>query len=143
MIDNEKKKDWAAVALLLLLVVQFFSPLLFGNQTLFFRDISGLLYPHYHFLFQSMHDGVYPFWNPAVFNGAPFLAALCPGIFYPPLLILLLDDFTLAYNLFNVFHYAFFTISVYALSRHFGVSIGASLCSAVTALFSEFFLSSI
>jgi hypothetical protein len=132
--------DLASVLLLLLIICVFFSPILFGGKTLFGRDITVLAWPMKYFTFKSYHAGHFPLWNPEIYSGMPFLAVMW-GALYPLNLIFLLNNFTTAFNLFYVLHYALLAISVYALMRYWKLSAGAALCSSATALLSGYFLS--
>ncbi|MFQ5716141.1 MAG: YfhO family protein [Nitrospinales bacterium] len=133
--------DIAAVFFLFVLALEYFSPVLFQDKTFFLRDIPLAAYPMKHFLSAAYHAGEWPFWNPALFSGMPFMATLHPGAFYPPSLIFFLDDFTAAFNLYFVLHHLFFAFSVYALVRYWGLSAEAALGSAITAFWGGYFLS--
>ncbi|OGW25922.1 MAG: hypothetical protein A3K09_05220 [Nitrospinae bacterium RIFCSPLOWO2_12_FULL_47_7] len=134
-------KDLAAVSLLLLIISVFFYPLLFEGKTLFSRDLTVIAYPMKHFIFRVYHEGFIPYWNPSAYNGKPFLAEMFPGVFYPLNLIFFLNDFTTAFNWFYILHFILLGISVYALTRYLKLSVGAALCSAMTAWLGGFFLS--
>jgi hypothetical protein len=75
---------WAA-ALLGLVVVAFFGPLVFGGQTFVSPDVTnplGFVRVGEHSLYQ---DKVYPLWNPYVFLGLPSFASLAYNpLIYPP-----------------------------------------------------------
>ena len=104
-----------ALAALVYLGCEFFSPVLFEGKTFFYRDVPMAAYPMKHFLYQAYHTGVLPFWNPLLFCGLPFMANLHPGVFYPPSLIFFLDDFGTAFNWYFVLHHLFLTLSVFAV----------------------------
>ena len=140
-ITAKSGKDAAADFLVLLIIAVFFFPLIFEEKTLFFRDLTVLAYPMKYFTHKAYHEGFLPFWNPAVYSGMPFLSVLYTGVLYPLNLVFFLDNFTAAFNWFYILHYVLLTLSVYALIRYWGLSVGAALCSAVTALLSGFFLS--
>jgi len=133
--------DAAAVLLLAALCLEFFAPVLFQGKTFFYRDIPMAAYPMKYFLSESLHAGYLPFWNPEVFCGMPFMATLHPGVFYPPSAIFFLDDFVAAFNGYFVLHHLFLTVSVFALCRYWRLSVGAALCSALTAFAGGYFLS--
>lgn len=133
--------DTVMVCSLSLVVLLFFSPLLVGDQTLFFRDILVFSYPMKYFLYRAYHEKFLPFWDPQLFGGTPFLASLQTCVFYPPSLLFFLDDFNRAFNLFFIFHLLLLALSVYALTRHWGLSNWAGAGSALTTLFGGYFLS--
>jgi hypothetical protein len=75
----QKHPDWAAWCILFLLLVIFFSPLLFSNKTLLPPDkIASLSYKN--FVPQTIPDAVkrhyYPLWNPYLFGGMPSFASM-------------------------------------------------------------------
>ena len=113
----------------------FVGKVVFSTDTLYFN------FPMYHYLHQAYHEGFVPFWNPNQFAGLPFMAALQTSVFYPPSLIFFLDDFTLAFNLNLVIHHGVLVAGTYVLTRFWGFSRVAALCSGLTALLGGFFLS--
>ncbi|MFQ5672041.1 MAG: hypothetical protein ACE5G9_03025 [Nitrospinales bacterium] len=133
--------DGAAVLLLTALCLEFFAPVLFQDKTFFYRDVPMAAYPMKLFLSRAYHEGFLPFWNPALFCGMPFMATLHPGAFYPPSAIFFLDDFVAAFNWYFVLHHLFLSVSVFALCRCWRLSVGAALCSALTAFAGGYFLS--
>ncbi len=133
-------QDLLAVTLLAVVGLNFFSPLIFGDSALFHRDLTSLAYPTKHFLAQYLNQGQLPLWNPTAFHGFPYMAAMYLGVLYPPNLIFYLEDFTAAFNLFNVFHFLLFALSIYALARFWKLSVFGALCSALTALLGGYFL---
>jgi len=134
--------DVAALFLLLIILVVFFSPLLFGDRVIFFRDFTLITYPFKSFLSQIYHQGAIPFWTPSTVHGTPFMAAFHPGVFYPPSLFFLMDDLTMALNIFYLFHFLALGWGVYLLNRSWGVTITGAVCSSVTAMLGGFFLGS-
>ena len=130
-----------AIVFLIFLCLEFFSPVLFSDKTFFYRDLPMAAYPMKYFLYQSYHGAVLPFWNPFLFCGLPFMANLHPGVFYPPSLIFFLNDFVFAFNVYFILHHLFLTISVFILCRFWKISVGAALCSSLTAFAGGYFLS--
>ncbi len=134
-------KDLIAVFVLAVLFLALFFPVLFEGKTFFFRDMLHFGYPFKHFIWKCWQEGVLPFWNPQISAGIPFFSLYHPGVFYPPNLIFLLEDFGTAFNSYYLFHHVVLTLSVYRLARFWGISPEASLGSAVTALLGGYFLS--
>jgi hypothetical protein len=134
--------DSLNVSILLVCLVVFFSPLFFFGQSLYYSDFSFITYPVKSFLAQTFQEGALPFWAPSIDSGTPFMAAFHTGVFYPPSIIFLLPNITLALNLFYSFHFIVLMIPTYFLARSWDLSGPAALCSAITALLSSFFLSS-
>jgi uncharacterized membrane protein YfhO len=109
---------------------------------LYYSDFSFITYPVKSFLAQAFQSGALPFWTQSIDSGTPFMAAFHTGVFYPPSIIFLLPDHTTALNLFYIFHFILLALSVYFLSRSWNLSTPAAICSSLTAVLSNFFLSS-
>lgn len=135
------RADAVPAVLLLLFCLGLFAPLLYGDQTFFFRDITFFNYPTKFFIFRALHEGRLPFWEPSLFSGTPFMSLLFPAALYPPGLIFLMDDFYAAFNLFYFGHYLFLIFSVYVLVRSWGIGPWPALFAALTTLFGGYFLS--
>ncbi len=92
------RQDLAALALLLLAALGFFWWVLLTSEA--WRpagggDLVSFLFPSYRFAAARLSAGDLPLWNPHLYGGAPFLADMQSGLFYPPnlLLFLLAADF--------------------------------------------------
>jgi len=134
-------RDGGALSILLCALLLLYFPTVLGNKVVFSTDTLYFNFPMYHFLHQSYHEGFVPFWNPNQFAGLPFMAVLQTAVFYPPSMIFFLDDFILAFNLNLVIHHGILVAGVYTLTRFWGFSPVAALCSGLTALMGGFFLS--
>jgi hypothetical protein len=134
-------QDCIAVLVLGAVFLAFFFPILFEEKTFFFRDMLHFGYPFKHFIWKSWQEGALPLWNSQISGGVPFLSLYHPGVFYPPNLIFLLEDFGAAFNFYYVFHHMILVFSVYRLARFWNLSPEASLGSAITALLGGYFLS--
>lgn len=119
----------------------FFYPVLFEGNTFFFRDINHFAYPMKFFLSKAWAIGEWPHWYPNLLQGIPLTPLMHPGVFYPPSVLFLLDDFLFAFNAYFLFHHLILMGSVYALCRYWGRSIPGSLCASLTALLGGYFLS--
>jgi hypothetical protein len=131
------------IAILLLLAAGFFYPMLFDGKVIFYRDYSLITYPIRYFLGQSFNQGVIPYWMPHANGGMPFMSSFHPGVFYPPSLLFILEDTTYAINLFYVLHFLILGVFTYLLTRSWGFSFVAALCSAVTGMLSGFIMASV
>ena len=100
--DHLKKNLYVAAAFIT--VILFFHPLLFSQQTLYFRDIQAIFYPMKYFLSEAFKSGSIPFWCPMYFCGAPFMSDIQTGVFYPPSLLLVIFSYPLSFNLYVVLH---------------------------------------
>ncbi len=141
------------ISILLAIAAAFFYPLLFGGKVIFYRDFQFVTYPIRYFLAQAYHQGVIPYWTTNTFGGAPFMATLHPGVFYPPSVFFFLKDVTLALNLFYVFHFLIIGVFTFLLVRKWNLSWAAALCCGLTSMLgglivastlcSNYFLSSV
>ncbi len=77
---------WTAV------LAVFFAPVLFQGRWMPANggDLAGFLYPLLHYTVNSLREGRLPLWNPYLYSGAPHLADIQTGVFYPPNLVLAL-----------------------------------------------------
>ncbi|TET99513.1 MAG: hypothetical protein E3J29_02630, partial [Dehalococcoidia bacterium] len=77
--------DLTSLALLALIAVAFFWPLVFAGQWIprGGGDLVSFLWPMYRFAARSLRAGVIPLWNPYLYSGAPFVADNQSGVFYP------------------------------------------------------------
>ena len=130
-----------AACFLLFVFTLFFFPVLFEGSTFFFRDIHHFAYPMKFYLARIWAVGEWPYWYPYLYQGMPFLSLMHPGVFYPPSVLFLLNDFLFAFHAYLLFHHLVLMGSVYALCRHWGRSIPAALCASLTALLGGYFLS--
>jgi Bacterial membrane protein YfhO len=81
-----------AVAILSLVTVLFFWPVLFGGDWLpnGGGDLAVFLWPIYSFAAHTLKSGQLPLWNPHLYSGAPFWADNQTSVLYPPLLLMML-----------------------------------------------------
>ena len=150
---SESTKNTLGIFILFGIAIAFFYPLLFSGKVVFYRDFQFITYPTRYFLAQAYHQGVLPYWTTSTFGGAPFMATLHPGVFYPPSVFFFLKDITLALNLFYVFHFLVMGVFTFLLCRKWDLSWSAALCCGITgmlgglivasALCSNYFLSSV
>jgi hypothetical protein len=114
--------DGAALALLALVVLIFFGPVVTGRAWLprGGGDLVSFVYPMYRFAAASLREGQIPLWNPYQYAGAPFLADNQSGVFYPFNLILFLirSDFSYqAIQALVIWHFAWAAAAMYGCLR--------------------------
>lgn len=142
--------DLAALGLLALGTAGFFWRLLFTRGIWMPAgggDLAGFLYPIYHFAARSLRAGRIPFWNPYLYNGAPFVADIQSGVFYPINLLAFLLTPEVTYRtmeLLAVAHFFLAGASMYFclrfLRREGRISCLAALAGAVAFMFSDLFI---
>jgi hypothetical protein len=144
-------RDLGALGLLALATAGFFWRVL-TSQDVFFPagggDLASFLYPMYTFISRSLHEGVFPLWNPYLYGGAPFAADIQTGLFYPVHLLtfLLTPDVTYrTVEMLAIFHIWLAGAFMYICLR--GLLTGsaqlarvACLAGALAFMFSDLFI---
>ncbi len=131
---SDSLKNALGIFLLFGIAIAFFYPMLFEGKVIFYRDFQFVTYPIRYFLWQAYQQGVIPYWTTNTFGGAPFMATLHPGVFYPPSVLFFINDPTLALNLFYVFHFLIIGVFAFLLSRKWDLSWWAASCCGVTSM---------
>ncbi|HIK94454.1 MAG TPA: hypothetical protein EYG03_21120 [Planctomycetes bacterium] len=115
-------------------IVLFFSlygrflwaPTGFAPAELFF-DFYAYFYPVSDAAWSTVRGGELPLWNPYIFSGTPFLAAIETQLLYPPNLLHLFVSTARAFNLLLVLHVLLGASGTWLYCRGRGRSIGGSL----------------
>jgi hypothetical protein len=121
------RRDWhrdlLAIGLLALLTAAFFWRLLFTEGVWMPAgggDLAGFLYPTYHFAAESLKHGQVPLWNPYLYAGAPHVADIQSGVFYPINLLAFGLSREVTYRLMellSVFHFFLAGVAMYLCLR--------------------------
>lgn len=82
-------KNWFYITLLAGLLSVFFIEILF-KKGFFWEDFLEQNFPYRLYAARALADGKFPFWNPYIFGGLPFLADVQTGILFPTNLLLTL-----------------------------------------------------
>jgi hypothetical protein len=130
------------IFILIAIAVTFFSPMLFGDKVIFYRDFTFVTFPFKYFLAQTFQEGAIPYWNTNVYAGMPFMAGFHAGVFYPPGVLFLFKDTILALNLFYMFHFLILGSFSFLLARSWGISFTSALCCGITGMLSGFIVAS-
>lgn len=136
------EKNSIGVLVLFAIVMIFFSPMLFGDKVIFYRDFTFVTFPFKYFLAQTFQEGAIPYWNTNVYAGMPFMAGFHAGVFYPPGVLFFLKDTVLALNLFYVFHFLILGSFSFLLARDWEISFISALCCGITGMLSGFVVAS-
>jgi len=149
-----KRQPWIrelfAPAFLLLVTLGFFWRILFTPDAwkpAGGGDLVSFLFPTYRFAAASLRSGQVPLWQPYLYGGAPFLADMQSGIFYPPNLILFLlaPDFPYkAMEWMAVLHVFLAGLFMYLCLRYLEpgqrMRIPAALMGAIVDMFCDLFV---
>ena len=135
-------KNSLGVLILFVIAMLFFSPLLFGDKVIFYRDFTFVTFPFRYFLAHTFQAGSIPYWNTNAYAGMPFMAGFHPGVFYPPSTIFFIENTPYALNLFYVFHFLVLGSFSFLLARCWGLSFMPALCSGITGMLSGFIVAS-
>ena len=130
------------IFILVAIAIIFFSPLLFGDKVIFYRDFTFVTFPFKFFVAQIFQEGAIPYWNSNVYAGMPFMAGFHAGVFYPPSILLFMSDTVYALNLFYVLHFLILGVFTFLLTRSWNLSFAAALCCGITGMLSGFIAAS-
>ena len=108
-----------------------FLPVIFGQQTFFFRDYSIFSYPLAAYHREAFWRGDIPLWNPYNNCGIPFLAQWNTMVLYPLSLIYLLFPMPWSLSFFCLCHLFLGGLGMYSLAKHW---TGSGLSGAVAGM---------
>ena len=110
-------------------------------------DLVSFLFPTYRFAAASLRSGHLPLWQPHLYGGAPFLADMQSGLFYPPnlALFLLAPDFPYkAMEWMAVLHIFLAGLFMYLCLRYLepgrSMCVPAALTGAIAYMFCDLFV---
>ena len=143
-------RELVPAAILLLAAIAFYWRVLFTGDTwkpAGGGDLVSFLFPTYRFAASSLKAGTLPLWNPHLYGGAPFLADMQAGLFYPPNLLLFLIAPEFPYETLHwmvVLHVFLAGLFMYLCLRYFEpgrrVRVPAALAGAIAYMFSDLFI---
>jgi Bacterial membrane protein YfhO len=102
---------------LVAMILWFCEAIIFRDQVPLFRDLGPYFYPLRFSLAQSLISGEMPLWDRHLAQGFPLLAALQPGVFYPPHLLLGVLSLFSAVRILFVLHFMIAGVGAYKLLR--------------------------
>ena len=135
---------WAMALCLAWAWVLFLPSLLFIGKEYIGSPATDMAraYRHYfEFFLRSIHQGVWPTWNPFNFCGTPFLPGTACAAYDPLSLLILVFGTPLGVNLSLLFHGMAFSAGTFLWAKFRGCSNLASLLASVAATGSTIFLS--
>ena len=109
-----------------------FPEIIFGNQTLYWTDLSWIHYPRHIFAAEEWLAGRVPLWDPYQHNGLPFLAESQVGALYPfSALFLSAASPSLELSLFILIHFSLAATFTFLLARLLGISQPAAVVAGL------------
>jgi len=105
------------------------------------RDVQMFFVPQRRILWEAYQAREVPLWTPFIGTGAPFLANLQSGFFYPPHWLLAFLPFYAAFDLLIVFHFTLGGVFAFFLCRRLGLDSTASFIGAATWMLGGYFAS--
>jgi hypothetical protein len=126
---------------LALVVLLFFNRMLSCHDVFIERDLSAFFIPPKLLWVRLMRSGIFPWWNPNQYSGIPLLAALQPGVLYPPHLLYLFLPFPVVWNWLIILHFLLAGISVFLLLRYLKSSETGAFVGAVIFMLSGYLIS--
>lgn len=105
------------------------------------RDMQMFFVPQKHILWAALSEGRVPLWTQFIGTGAPFLANVQSGVFYPPHWLYSILPFYTAFNLLVVFHFALGGVFAYLLCRRLGIRREAAYLAAASWMLGGYFAS--
>ncbi|GMQ77534.1 MAG: hypothetical protein BMS9Abin02_0022 [Anaerolineae bacterium] len=117
MIKSRYRSILALLALLVIILI-FFSKILFSNLVIARGDIFLFFFPYWEAASRAVKAGALPNWNDSLFMGAPLLANSQVGFFYPlNWLVWLFFDTPKALTISIVLHIIVAGVGAYLLGR--------------------------
>jgi hypothetical protein len=123
------------------IVLCYFYRVLSCHEIFTERDLSAFFIPPKFLWVNLLRHGIFPFWNPHQYCGIPLLAALQPGVLYPPHVFYLFLPFPVVWNWLIILHFLLAGIGVYLFLAHMKSSEEGAFVGAVIFLLSGYLLS--
>lgn len=130
--DEERRHDLIALALLTAIVALLFIDVLAGSRILAGRDLIRYSYPTKKVLRDVVLGGEFPYWNRSVSAGQPMAANPAHEVFYPLTWLILLPGFDYGFQLFIALHLLIAAWGMYALLRSLALSPASAFLGALS-----------
>ena len=134
------RQAWQAAAIFGGLAIILWAPPLFGQKALFYDVIYRLFYPNAEFLRRCLRAGRFPFWNPDLYCGVPFLANLQSALFYPPTYLYAWLNYPTALALNSWLHTVLAAFFMYLAARELEASHEGALLGGIVFGFNANFV---
>ena len=138
--SNNKLSELLSITLLLLCVILSFIKIPYSGKSLFGSDFLYYFYPIKRFIRGCLSERIFPFWNPYLFSGSPFIANIQASMFYPLGFLYYLISQDSAYLYTTILHFALGSLFMYAFMRDISISQAGSLVASFVFSFNGFLL---
>jgi len=133
--------DLCSILLLLLAVLLFFGKTIGTGASLYGSDFVLQFYAWKGFAYDHLRaHGSFPFWNPYLFSGSPFITNIQASMFYPLGFLYYLLPPEQAYAYSTMLHCLWGSILMYLFMRGIAVSPGGSFLSAIVFSYNGYFM---
>ncbi|MEP7341505.1 MAG: YfhO family protein [Acidobacteriota bacterium] len=137
----EPQARWITAATLFVLPFFYFLPATVGRVALTMGDSWSYSILMRMLAARLWANGELPLWNPYTFGGMPLLAAIQPGVLYPPNWLFLILPPGVALNLVVITTYSLCLLGVYLYARAVRFQRASALLSAICFTFGGFLIS--
>src|SRR6185369_12110219 len=137
----EPQANWVTAVALLVLPFLYFLPATVGRVALTMGDSWSYSILMRMLTARLWANGELPLWNPYTFSGMPLLAAIQPGVLYPPNWLFVILRPGVALNLVVITTYSLCLLGVYLYARTVKFQRVSALLSAICFTFGGFLLS--
>lgn len=122
------------------LVALFWLKPLWRGESLFYDTLLRLFHPNFVFIRKSFLSGEFPFWNPHLYAGVPFLANMQSALFYPATSLGLVLSFSSWMWVNTWFHGTLACFLMARWAKDLGLSNGASFLAGAVFGLNGFFV---
>jgi len=135
--------DVVLISLIGAAAVIFFWEAIVAGSCHFPWDIVDQMYPFQRFVSDSLHQGIFPLWNPYILAGYPVVGDPQASLFYPPTLLSMFGPSAFPLRLKTVelvlvLHIILAGVGTYLLSRELGIGRLGALAAALVFMFGGF-----
>ena len=137
-LDPRLRVRWLIAALLVVLPLIAYWPVVFGGKVVFWGTPALQFWPWRTFAAQELRAGRMPLWNPYAGAGTPLLANHQSAILYPLNVLFWLLPVERAMGLSLALHAILAGVTMYALARDLGLTRIGSVVAALAFMFSGY-----
>lgn len=138
--EKKRSSEILPITLLLLCVILFFSQVLSTDHSLYGSDFLFYFYQVKRFIRDCLFDNTFPFWNPYLFSGSPFISNIQASMFYPLGFFYYFFQPETAYLYSTLMHCILGGIFMYLFMRSLLIPKTASFFAALIFMFNGYFM---